>query len=343
MKTKLAILRDVFGQSAPPAVEESVGAFVRRKFTPELLEKLVGPFVSGIYAGDPEKLSLSAAFPQLHEAETKARSIVRGLLRLAKQGKQAGAPRRNIFSFRDGNETLVRALSSKLGPAMQTGVKVTGLARRDDSTFDVQLDSNGQNESISTKAVVIATPTEVAGKLLAGLDAAFESLLEPIEYASVSVVSLGYLKKDIGHSLDGFGFLVPRSAGLRILGNVWNSSLFPARATGGHVLLTSFIGGTTVPAAAALSPAALVDLAHTELKPLLSISGDPVFSNVTSWPRALPQYNLGHNDRLAAITKLLRSFSGIWLAGNYLRGPAVGSCTEHALAVAEDVRRVIKS
>src|SRR4029077_8887486 len=148
----------------------------------------------------------------------------------------------------------------------------------------------------------------------------------------------GYRKNDVGHSLDGFGFLVPRSAGLRVLGTVWNSSLFPGRAPQGQALLTSFVGGAADPAAAKLTPEELAALVHREISPLLSIKSEPSFSNVTIWPRALPQYNLGHGDRLARIEKLQSQFPGLWLAGNYLRGPAIGSCIEQALAVAEKVR-----
>jgi len=338
VKTKWSILRDAFGRSVPPANDETVAAFVRRKFTPELLEKLVGPFISGIYAGDPEKLSLGAAFPQLHDAETQAGSIVRGLVRLGKQLKQSGRPRRTLLTFREGNETIVRALANKLGSALHTGTKVTDISRQNEGTFQVSLQNRTGSESISTKSLILATPTDITAKLLCQLDSSFESPLSSIDYAAVAVVSLSYRKQDIGHELEGFGFLVPRSAGLRVLGSVWNSSLFPGRAPEGHALLTSFVGGTTDPAAAKLQPEELVALVHREISAPLSMKKEPVFSNVTIWLRALPQYNLGHGDRLAAVANLCSRFPGLWLTGNYLRGPAIGSCVDQALAVAEEVR-----
>ena len=343
IRTKWSIFRDAFGRTVPPAGDESVAAFVRRKFTPELLEKIVGPFVSGIYAGDPEKLSFGAAFPQLREAETETGSIIRGLARRGKQLKQSGAPRPALLSFRNGNETLVHTLSSKIGPALQTNARVTSIARNSDASVEVQLETNGQTETISTKKLIIATPTEVAGKLLGGLDPALESLLKSVEYVPVAVVSLGYRKSDIGRSLHGFGFLVPRTAGLRVLGTVWNSSLFPGRAPDGCALLTSFLGGATDPEVARLPPGEMATLVHNQISPLLSITGDPAFSNVTVWRRALPQYNLGHLERLAAVSSLLRNYPGIWLAGNYLRGPALGSTVEQSIAVAEEVRVALQS
>ena len=333
--TKWGLVRDIFGKSVPPETDESVAAFIRRKFSDQLLDRLVGPFVSGVYAGDPENLSLRSAFPPVYEAEKAAGSVIRGMLRLAKRKK--GPPERSTLNtFREGNETLVRALVNQLDSALLTGTSAVNIYKQNDGSFHVSLEG-GSDESLSAKSVVFATPANVTGKLLTQLESSFESLLKPIEYAAVAVVSLGYARKDVGHSLEGFGFLVPRSAGLRILGTVWNSSLFPGRAPDGHVLLTTFVGGATDPAATNLSPEELSTLVHREIAPVLSIRNVPKFCNCTTWPRALPQYNLGHGDRLASITRKLTSFAGLFLTGNYLRGPAIGSCVEQALAVAEKV------
>jgi len=339
--TRWALVRDLVGKSVPPEADESVAAFVRRKFSPQLLDRLVGPFVSGVYAGDPERLSLRSAFPSLHEAEKSAGSIIRGLLRAAKMktGPREGP---TLLTFRDGNETLIRALSNILGPSLHTGASITGISAQNDGSFSAQFEAHGASESISTKSLILATPTDITGKLLSQLDSSFESLLAPIEYAPLAVVSLGYGINDIGHSLDGFGFLVPRSSGLRVLGTVWNSSLFPSRAPKGHALLTSFVGGATDPSAASLPAEALTSLVHREISPILAIAAEPVFSNVAVWPRALPQYNFGHSDRLAAVAKLLGNHPGIWLAGNYLRGPAIGSCVEQALDVADEAREALE-
>ena len=338
--TKWALMRDIVGKSIPPDADESVADFVRRKFSPQLLDRLAGPFVSGIYAGDPERLSLRSAFPQLYEAEMTTGSIVRGMLRLAKSRK---SPRERpiLLTFRQGNETLIRALANKLGPAVLSETAVTEISRQQDGSFAIRLQSHGREESLSAGSVILATPTDIAGKLLGQLDSSFESLLTSIEFAAVAVISLGYYKKDVGHSLNGFGFLVPRSAGLRVLGSVWNSSLFPGRAPEGKALLTSFVGGTTDSPAANLNHEELVSLVHREVSAVLSIKNDPIFSNATIWPRALPQYNLGHGGRLAAVANACSRFPGLLLAGNYLRGPAIGSCVDQALTVAEETRKIL--
>jgi len=334
--TKWALLRDLVGKSVPSDADESVAAFVRRKFSPQLLDRLVGPFVSGVHAGDPERLSLRSAFPSVYEAERSAGSIIRGMWRAAKT-KTGPRERPALLAFREGNETLTRALANILGPSLHTGASIIRISAQNDGSFSAQFQAHGASESISTKALILATATNASAKLLSPLDGSFESLLAPIDYAPVAVVSLGYRISAIGHSLDGFGFLVPRSSGLRVLGTVWNSSLFPGRAPEGHALLTSFVGGATDPSAASLPAEALTSLVHREISPILSIAAEPVFFNVTAWPRALPQYNLGHSDRLAAVARLLRKHPGIWLAGNYLPGPAIGSCVEQALAVADEV------
>ena len=344
-KTKWSILRDALGRSAPPYVDESVAAFTRRKFSAELLDKLVGPFVSGIYAGDPEKLSLRAAFPQLHEAERSAGSVLRGMIRAAKS-KPGPKQRPTLQSFKNGNETLIKSLAANLGPALRCGVEVTAIqqggARIPQSVkaqsaepFVVDVKTTSGAETIVADRLVLATPTYVAAKLLRP-EIAFP--LNEIEYAPLAVVSLGYRTQDVGHSLEGFGFLIPRSQNHRTLGAVWNSSLFPNRAPQGSVLLTSFIGGATDPQAVELSTEDMVSLVHRELAPILSIRNQPTFTNVEIYRRALPQYNIGHTSRIANLERESSSLLNVKLVGNYLRGPAIGACIEQALAVSDEIR-----
>jgi protoporphyrinogen/coproporphyrinogen III oxidase len=353
-RTKWTIARDVFGKSTPREQDESVGAFVRRKFSAELLDLLVGPFVSGIYAGDPERLSLRSALPMLHDAEKQKGSVIRGLM-----SKSGNEPRQRptLLSFREGTEALPRALTSQLSSALRLQANVTRIrsstgtlgcapvnpAQHDPTqdaaraSFQVTIQTRGQEETILTDNLVIATPTNVAGSLFRDVNPAMEPLLADIEYAPVAVVSLGYPRAAVGHPLTGFGFLIPRSAGLRTLGTVWNSSLFPSHAPDGHVLLTSFVGGATDPQAVTLPPEELARLVHREIAPLLAIREAPAFSNVTIYPRALPQYNLGHTERLVAIEDQRRKFPNLWLAGNYLRGPSIGACVEQSLNVANQM------
>jgi oxygen-dependent protoporphyrinogen oxidase len=167
-----------------------------------------------------------------------------------------------------------------------------------------------------------------------GASAALESIL----YAPVAVVSLAYKQQQVARSLSGFGFLAPRSSGLRTLGSVWNSSLFPARAPEGHVLLTNFVGGATDPSATKLSEEELAALVHREIAPILKITGVPEKVRTTRYSRAIPQYNLGHLARLQEIQDSIVQVPRLRLIGNYWKGPAIGTCVEQALAVAEEIR-----
>jgi oxygen-dependent protoporphyrinogen oxidase len=193
-------------------------------------------------------------------------------------------------------------------------------------------------ESVETERLILSVPTETAGRLLEPLDMGFAAQLGAIAYSGVAVVSLGYRKGDVANSLAGFGFLIPRSSGLSILGTVWNSSLFPGRAPEGQALLTSFVGGATNPGAVNKSPEQLAAEVHHEMTPLLGLRKEPVFSNVTIWQRAIPQYNLGHTARIAALESVRSRFPGLYFSGNYLNGPAIGTCVEHAIKVADEVR-----
>ena len=345
VKTKWSILRDVLGRSTPPYVDESVAAFTRRKFSPELLDKLVGPFVSGIYAGDSEKLSLRAAFPQLHEAERSAGSIVRGTMR-APKSKPGPKQRPTLQSFREGNEALVKALATKLGPALRCGVEVISIQNggaevpQSGHPFVAEARTDAGTENIIADRLVLAVPTYVVAKLL---HSEVASPFGAIEYAPIAVISLGYHKQDVGHSLEGFGFLIPRSEGLRTLGTVWNSSLFPGRAPQNSVLLTSFVGGATDPQAVSLSAEEISAIVHREISPILSIRNQPTFSNVQIYERAIPQYNIGHTTRVDNLQQKSSSLLNLRLLGNYLRGPAIGACIEQALAVADEIRASVST
>ena len=342
VKTKTRILRDAIGKSSPPQHDESVAAFVRRKFSAEVLDRLVGPFVSGIYAGDPETLSIRSAFPQIYEAEKATGSVIRGLSRVS---NESGAPaeKPSLQAFRDGNHTLIAALAKCLGASLHCGVSVNEIRRIANGSgsckYEISATLDGSPQAFTTDCLVVATPAWAASSLLHDVDPEFTSALQRIEYAPVAIVALGYARSVVGHALDGFGFLVPRSSGLRILGTVWNSSLFPERSPEGHALLTTFVGGATDPQAVSLCDEELQGIVHRQLAPILAISSQPGFANVKKWPRAIPQYNVGHRDIIHQLNSLRERHNSLFFVGNYLRGPALGACIEQALTVAHQISK----
>jgi oxygen-dependent protoporphyrinogen oxidase len=340
--TKFALLRDVLGTSNPPKEDESIADFVRRKFSAQMLDRLVGPFVSGVYAGDPEKLSLRSAFPTLYEAEKSKGSVIRGMFSNTKR-RPPDQPRQRptLLSFVDGTQTFTDALAAKLGDRLSLNAVVKSVARDDSGptpTFQVSVRKEADETTILADHIIVATPTSAAANILRGVDPTIADRLSEIEYAPTAVVSLGYRKSEIGDPLHGFGFLIPRSAGIRTLGSVWNTSLFANRAPEGHALVTSFIGGATDPQAVR-TPGELSSIVHKDIAAVLKIRTEPAFSNVAIYPKAIPQYNVGHTERLAEVETARKKHSNLWLIGNYLRGPAIGACVEQSLDVAADIIR----
>jgi protoporphyrinogen/coproporphyrinogen III oxidase len=338
------IASEPFKKSQPPTEEESVAAFVRRKFGHEILEYLVAPFVSGVYAGDPEKLSLKAAFPTLDEWEREYGSVLRGALKSRPPKEQrTGAP--PLCSFAHGVATLPRAMATKLGDGLQYDTRALSVnfsGQPAAAACEIRIVRDGQERSTSAGAVVIATPAYVAAHLLESFSPQLAHTLSGIAYAPVAVVAATYYRQQVGDPLEGFGFLVPRGEKVRTLGAVWNSSLFPGRAREGSVTITSFIGGATDADIIQMHEENIAAIVAEENAHILGITGPPVETAVWKYPRARPQYNLGHGYIVQAIRDAARASPGLFLAGNYLQGPAIGKCVENGFQTAEAVQKYLQ-
>lgn len=331
-RAKLALLREPFVGRSPATAEESIAQFVRRRLGPEFLDYAIDPFVAGIYAGDPEHVSVRAAFPKLHALEQRWGSLLRGQVLGARQRRREGGVAKNVarsFSFDGGMQTLTDALAAAVGPlSLQT--RVTGLVPGPQG-WQVQADQQGQLLHWRAHAVVLATPAPVAAQLLSGLAPAAASALANIRYAALASVASAYAAEQVQHALDGFGCLVPRCEQRRLLGTLFSSSMFKGRAPKGSVLLTSFVGGQRQPVLAALPDEDIGQLVHEEQAALLGVQGPPRWQVVTRWPQAIPQYNLGHLDRLASIEAAMQQHPGLVLLSNWKGGVAVGDCIREGL------------
>lgn len=337
------IVSEPFRRTRPPGHEESVAEFVRRKFGHEILEYLVSPFVSGVYAGDPERLSLRAAFPTLEEWERQFGSVLRGAMKSRPaNGEKKKAP--PLCSFRRGLSTLTDALARSLGPSIRTGACVAKLSRRNTNgaSFDASIIEDEKSETISAAALVLATPAYASGQLVQAFAPQLAPLLSGIPYAPVAVTAAGYYEKQFARLPEGFGFLVPRKEKMRTLGTVWNSSLFPGRAPEGRALMTSFLGGATDPELVQQPEDEIAMIAGAENRRILQISGPPIVSVTWKHAKALPQYNLGHGHIVEGIREAQGATPGAFFAGNYLEGPAIGKCVEQASRTAEAVRDFIR-
>jgi oxygen-dependent protoporphyrinogen oxidase len=209
--------------------------------------------------------------------------------------------------------------------------------------FEIDIAGQNHRETLAATGVVIATPTNIASQVLMGLSDKFAPLFSRIEYAPVAVLSACYRREQIQNPPDGFGFLVPRGEGLRVLGTVFNSSLFAGRAPDGMVCFTSFAGGATDPTLCDLSEKEITETICGEVGRVLAITGIPVATNLHRYARALPQYNLGHSQIVKSLEAVTAAMPGLFLAGNYLSGPSIGACVEQANQTAEAVRAYLAS
>jgi len=367
---KLRIFKEPLIAARRERTEESVAAFARRRIGVEAAERLVAPFVSGIYAGDADKLSIQAAFPKLANLETGYGGLIRGMFAKARETaatqKSAGPPldkaaptQRRMVSFREGMGFLPKTLADRLGEDLVTGCseirlrlaeggpsdgQLTAASRAvggfASSTFEVEFDRAGSHERLACDRLIIATPARAAAALVANLSNDLSPLLDEIDYPPLSILSLAYDASSISVPLDGFGFLVAPSERLNILGCVWNSSLFAGRAPKGIALLTVFIGGACNPDAARLADAELVSSAHSELQRTLGIRSEPRVVAITRYERSIPQYNLGHAERVKRIEGVLAEIPGLNLIGNYLHGVSTGDCIKEADRVAREIALV---
>lgn len=328
---KLRILAEPF---VPRALgeDETLAALVRRRLGSEVLTYAIEPFVAGIYAGDPGKLSARHAFPKLWTLEREHGSFIRGALRL----RRTGAPQQMI-SFRDGMGVLPDRLADFLGEDLRYGARVRSIARTD-SGWSVTWEEQGVGRQADSRTLICAVPAfaapglpwpgEIQGQL---------TVLDRIEYPPVSIVALGFPRRNVSHPLDGFGVLVPRAENRRILGTIFSSSLFPERAPQGHVLLTTFVGGARQPDLASLGDLELESLVRDDLAALLGAGDNPVFRRIIRWPQAIPQYNLGHGEIISALEKLEAAHQGLHFVGNYRGGIAAGQCIQNGLRLAEEL------
>jgi oxygen-dependent protoporphyrinogen oxidase len=329
---KAALAREPWSPAPRDAErEESVAGFVRRRFGAEALEVFAAPFVAGIYAGDPERLSMRWTLPRLLAFEREHGSVLRG----ARAARRAGAAglRQPVVSFRGGLATLVERLAAAI-PDVRRGARIDAV-RRDGDGFVVESTAG----ALTAPHVVVAVPAPQASCLLFPASEGRSAALAELPYAPVAVVALGYRREDVAHPLDGFGFLAAAGSGLRLLGCLFSSSLFADRTPPGHVLLTCFLGGRTAPDLVELDDAEIVRLVREDLVRTVGARGEPVFTAVRKTQRAIPQYELGHRRFVDLAAELEAALPGLHLAGNWLHGAGVADCVERAATIAAQICR----
>ncbi len=343
---KLRLFAEPFIARAPSEAEESIAGFVRRRLGREFLDFAVEPFVSGIYAGDPEQLSVRAAFPRLHALEQRYGSLLRGAILGARERRRKAEKSKSAavsFSFRHGMQTLTDALAAALAD-VQCGATVVQLAREPDGSYVVTVDRVSHAAHAATlraRAIVLAVPAYAGAALVRALAPDAAASLEAIPYAPVMVVASAYRRSDVGHPLDGFGFLAPAREQPRVLGSLFSSTMFEQRAPGDTVVFTSFLGGRRNPALIDAPDEELLQSVRYELERLVAARGTPLFDEITRWPRAIPQYTIGHLQRIAQVERAERELPGLTFCANYRGGVSIGDCIMNGEAMASTVSKYL--
>ncbi len=339
-KTKLRLLLEPFIPPHAADSEPTLAEFVRRRLGNEILEYAVDPFVSGIFAGSPERLSVRAAFPRLWQLEQRYGSFIRGTIAGKRERKARSSVAKNsakMFSFRKGLQELIQALYLVYQDTIITQANLIAVGRKE-KWFETQIETPEGPQRLISRAVVSAIPAFAYREQFQFLNQETTSILHAIEYAPIAVVFIGYRKWDTqAHPLNGYGFLVPRSEKRRILGVLWNSSIFPERAPVGGAALTAYVGGSRQPELVDLPESTITHIVLEELKELLGLKAAPDEIFVQKYSHAIPQYTIGHLDRVARLRQSQEAVPGFYFAGNYLEGVSVSDCIKQGATLADEV------
>ncbi|MGI9175826.1 MAG: protoporphyrinogen oxidase [Rhodothermales bacterium] len=341
-KAKLRLLAEPLVRARSSETEESIADLVRRRLGPEALDYALNPFVAGIYAGDPARLSARHAFPKLYDLERTSGSLVLGGLKRARAARAASrkngvaAPRRRTFSFAEGLQTLPDALAGRLAGHVTLQAPVVAIHPEEKGWRLTALEGSAPVH-YHFSHLIYAAPLH----RLAALDFDAQLDLAPlaaVSYPPVTTVALGFRREQVAYPLDGFGLLVPEvEKAFQILGTLFLSTLFPGRAPDGHVLLTTFVGGARYPTLATASEAAILKVVQRDLGALLDVRGEPAFVHLARWEQAIPQYNMGYGDVVDLLSQLEAQHPGLHFAGNYRHGISVGDAMTSGAAAAEQV------
>lgn len=334
VKGKLRLLKEPFIGRAQK--EESIAEFVERRLGREFLDYAINPFVAGVYAGNPEGLSVRSAFPKLYALEEKYGGLIKGMIKGRKERKQRAEKAKDsakMFSFKDGMQTLPRALSEALGGQVQLNAGVMNIIPTkigDRRIYLTTYQQNGETKNVESDAVVLAVPSYSASQIIEPIDPEMSKVLNSIYYPPVAEIVTGYRAEKIKRELDGFGYLIPAKEKRKILGTIWSTAIYPNRAPQGYVSFTTFVGGSRNPELLDNDNNKILDITNSELKSIIGIDGSPDFVKIMRWDKAIPQYNLCYYKTIEAIERFEQNFPGAFVCSNYRGGISVGDCVMSA-------------
>ncbi len=327
--------------------DETLGSFVRRRLGAEALDKIAEPLVAGIHAGDPETMSVRASFPKFVEMESEYGSLIKGMIKrmasmkkskASKAGGAKGPGKVTMFmTLKGGMSTLIDKISesvlSKPNTRIWCSADVTSLTR----TGDKYRIGVSDNSSIEADAVVIAAPAHAASRLTSEIDSVLSEKLKMIPYVSTATISIAYRKEDIEHPMNGFGFVVPRSEKRKIMASTWSSIKFSGRAPDGSVLIRCFVGGSKNMELVDLSDKEMIELVRSELADIMGIRAEPVIARVFRFKNAMPQYTVGHEERIEWIDERVTGTPGFYLTGSAYHGIGIADSIRYGEITAKKI------
>lgn len=324
--------------------DESLGSFVTRRLGKEALDKIAEPLVAGVHAGDPETMSVRASFPKFVQLEEEYGSLIKGMLKrmelLKKTRRPSPGAKKKVTMFmtlKGGLSTLIETLKARISGAkntfIKTGVEVTGISRKG-SAYEIAVKGA---PPIEADAVIITTPAHSAARTLDSFDRELSQKLLTIPYVSTATVSIAFKKKDIRHPLNGFGFVVPKVEKRRIMAATWTSVKFRYRAPEDSVLIRCFVGGAKDASLVNLSDSEMASMVREELKDIMGIDAEPVITRVYRWINSMPQYTIGHEERVAWIEERAARYPGLYLTGSAYHGIGISDSIRYGEITAKKV------
>ena len=331
---KLRVMMEPFIPEGSGKDDESLASFARRRLGQEALDYLIDPMATGIFAGDPNRLSLKGCFPRIYELEQGYGSLVKAMIALAKKARKKGTgkkvtagPGGTLVSFRGGMKDLVFALKKALSRELICGKAVTEIVKRGPYDFNLTFHDGTEEECTH---VILACPARDAAVILKAAIPELATRCSSIDYPPIAVVAFGVRPDDVTQDLGGFGFLIPGCEGRSILGTLWDSSIFENRAPEGWALLRTLMGGARRRDIKFLPDSRVTDMAYKELKELMGLKRPPDFVKVHRWPHAIPQYNVGHLRLIEEIQRILKAQPGIFIRTNWVGGVSLNDCIQNS-------------
>lgn len=338
-KGKVRVLKELFVPAKNDGKEESIANFVTRRFGRELLEYAINPMVAGIYAGNPEEIGVEAAFPKMKAMEDEFGSVIKAAPKVMKRNKQLPEPKptKDTLSFRYGMNQLVSRIAERLKGQIHTEYQLCAM-RAVEQGYELVFLHQGEKITVRSNKVVFTTPSYITADLIASFNPEVADQLKSIEYPSVGVWNLVYNTNQVGQTLDSFGYLIPEKEKQAYLGATWSSIVFPDKSQEGKAVFTLYIGGSRNQAEMLPNVEAWKDKVLHQFQEQMKISGEPSFEYFKLWPKAIPQYKVGHLKMVEALKLFEENHKGLFIRGNFVGGNAVADCIENGYLNAQDLK-----